>query len=167
MPSSRITSTASEEGSPIPFFPLEFLPAPSILARTPPILGLRRGMWKQIMEIPLTMWTLFGTQIPRDRLIFQARNVSLNQVFNCVYIYPRQSWYWWPGCQTSGGFRRPGSSWPMPGCARGICAVTLQVAVPRVVAFLCDVVVAFLCDFVFDIIFASFFLGLLGAPLKK
>ena len=36
----------------------------------------------------------------------------------------------------------------MPGCARGICAVTLQVAVPRVVAFLCDVVVAFLCDLV-------------------
>ena len=50
----------------------------------------------------------------------------------------------------------------MPGCARGICAVTLQVAVPRVVAFLCDLVVAFLCDVVgaflcdldFDIIVA-------------
>ena len=50
----------------------------------------------------------------------------------------------------------------MPGCARGICAVTLQVAIPRVVAFLCDLVVAFLCDVVgaflcdfdFDIIFA-------------
>ena len=50
----------------------------------------------------------------------------------------------------------------MPGCARGICAVTLQVVVPRVVAFLCDLVVAFLCDLVgaflcdfdFDIIFA-------------
>ena len=50
----------------------------------------------------------------------------------------------------------------MPGCARGICAVTLQVVVPRVgaflsdvvVAFLCDLVVAFLCDLDFDIIFA-------------
>ena len=31
-----------------------------------------------------------------------------------------------PGCQTSGGFRSPGSSWQMPGCARGVCAVTLQ-----------------------------------------
>ena len=30
------------------------------------------------------------------------------------------------GCLTSGGFRRPGSSWQMPGCARGVCAVTLQ-----------------------------------------
>ena len=42
----------------------------------------------------------------------------------------------------------------MPGCARGICAVTLQVVVPRVVAFLCDLVGAFLCDFDFDIISA-------------
>jgi len=31
-----------------------------------------------------------------------------------------------PGCLTSGGFRSPGSSWQMPGCARGVCAVTLQ-----------------------------------------
>ena len=44
----------------------------------------------------------------------------------------------------------------MPGCARGICAVTLQVVVPRVGAFLSDVVVAFLCDlvvaFIYDLV---------------
>ena len=69
----------------------------------------------------------------------------------------------------------------MPGCARGICAVTLQVVVPCVVAFLsdlvvaflcdvvgsflCDVVVAFLCDFDFDIIVA-FWVTLCRAPGK-
>jgi hypothetical protein len=30
-----------------------------------------------------------------------------------------------PGCRTAGGFRPGGSSWPVAGCGRGVCAVTL------------------------------------------
>ena len=37
----------------------------------------------------------------------------------------RQSQGGGAGCQTPSGFRRGGETWQMPGCRRGVCAITL------------------------------------------